>query len=92
MHNSGLQPAQNIHTYALSAVQQNMPGNVVTIGLDSGRPLLLYLEVLVQKMRSKYPQRVTSGVDATRLQLIIAILDKYLRTGVGFADVFVNIP
>jgi len=92
MHNSGLQPAQNIHTYALSAVQQNMPWNVVTIGLDSGRPLLLYLEVLVQKMRSKYPQRVTSGVDATRLQLIIAILDKYLRTGVGFADVFVNIP
>lgn len=92
MEKDGLQPAQNIHAYALNAIQHKMPGNVVTIGLDSGRPLLLYLEVLVQKMRAKYPQRVSSGVDTTRLQLIIAILDKYLRSGVWLADVFVNIP
>lgn len=92
MQANGLQAAQNIHAYALNAAQQQMPGNVVTIGLDSWRPLILYLEVLVQKMRAKYPQRVTAWVDTTRLQLIIAILDKYLRTGVGLADVFVNIP
>lgn len=92
MEKNWLQPAQNIHAYALNAIQHQMPGNVVTIWLDSWRPLILYLEVLVQKMRAKYPQRVTSGIDTTRLQLIIAILDKYLRTGVWLADVFVNIP
>jgi predicted ATP-dependent serine protease len=49
------------------------------MGLDSGRPILLYVETLITKMKGKYPQRVTLGIETTRLFLLLAIMEKYLQ-------------
>lgn len=53
--------------------------------------MLLYVEVLLAKMKGKYPQRVTLGIETTRLYLLLAIMEKYLKMPSG-VDVFVNIP
>jgi len=87
-----LQAVYNIHTKAIDAIEHNLPWTVVTMGLDSGRPILLYVETLITKMKGKYPQRVTLGIETTRLFLLLAIMEKYLQFAGWSMDVFVNIP
>jgi DNA repair protein RadA/Sms len=92
MWTQGLQAAYDLHAQALEAIWHNLPWTVVTMWVDSGRPVLLYVETLLSKMKGKYPQRVTLWIETTRLYLLLAIMEKYLQF-VGWAmDVFVNIP
>ena len=69
-----------------------MPGSVLTVGIDNGRPVLVSLEVLLNKTNYKYPKRVAIGIDSSRLDLVVAILERYLNIKLGYFDIFVNIP
>jgi DNA repair protein RadA/Sms len=54
--------------------------------------VLVYLEVLLNKANGKYPQRIVSGIEQKRVQLIVAILERYLRISLSDFDIYVNIP
>lgn len=49
-----------------------------TIGLDNGRPVIVWIETLLTKSYGKFPDRNYVGVSAKRVDMIIAILEKYL--------------
>jgi DNA repair protein RadA/Sms len=63
----------------------------VTAIIEGTRPLLVEVQALAAKPGFGTPQRVTTGFDARRLALLLAVLDK--RAGLSFAqtDVFVNV-
>lgn len=84
---TGLLPAvlASIHT-------QQLPGSVQTIWIDNGRPVIITIEALINKANGKYPQRVALWVENQRVQLILAILERYCKIGLWFHDVYVNIP
>ncbi|MBP7061747.1 hypothetical protein KA037_06270 [Patescibacteria group bacterium] len=50
------------------------------------------IEVLLNKTKYKFPQRSCIGVDSKRVDLVIAILERYLKINLGFFDIFVNVP
>jgi len=50
------------------------------------------LEVLLNKTNYKFPKRTAIGVDSARLDLVVAILERYLGLKLGLFDIFVNIP
>ena len=58
---------------------------------EGTRPLLVEVQALVSPSGYSVPQRVSTGYDAKRLQLILAVLEKRGGIAVRQADVFVNI-
>jgi DNA repair protein RadA/Sms len=67
------------------------PGSVVLAAMEGSRPLLVEVQALVASSELEQPRRVVSGLDRNRLALVLAILGRHGRVGVGGADVFVNV-
>ncbi|HEX5436897.1 MAG TPA: DNA repair protein RadA [Gemmatimonadaceae bacterium] len=66
-------------------------GSAVSALIEGTRPLLVEIQGLAVRAGFGTPQRVTTGYDARRLALLLAVLDK--RAGLSFAqlDAFVNV-
>src|SRR3954464_4759702 len=59
--------------------------------LEGTRPMLLEIQALVSPTDLAMPRRVATGVDPKRLAMIVAVLGRHARLGLGSADVFVNV-
>jgi DNA repair protein RadA/Sms len=62
----------------------DVPGTCLTVTLEGRRPLLTEVQALVAPTHSANPRRTTSGVDASRVAMVLAVLAR--RVGVGLAD------
>ena len=67
------------------------PGSIVMVARDSGRPLLIELQALVDRMRFGAPRRVAQGLDANRLAMLLAILNRHAGVSLQEHDVFANV-
>ena len=88
----GLKPVFDLKQRIIWSANLTIPGSVLTVGIDNWRPVVVHLEVLLNKTQWKYPVRQAVGVDAKRVDLILAILERYLKANIWRFDVFVNIP
>ncbi len=66
------------------------PGTCVTIALEGRRALPVEIQALTVASTSAYPRRVVSGVDAARVAMILAVLDKRMQLGLAKLDVYVS--
>jgi len=63
-----------------------------TLGARQGqRVVFATVESLVVSTSLAFPKRVAKGIDAKRLELILAILKKYLHLNVDSYDIYVNV-
>ena len=69
-----------------------VPWTALTVWIDNWRPVLTTIEVLLNKTKYKFPKRTTIWIDSSRIELIIAILERYLNINLWFFDIFVNVP
>jgi DNA repair protein RadA/Sms len=67
------------------------PGAAVACALEGTRPMLLEIQALVAQSELAMPRRVATGIDPKRLAMIVAVLSRHARVGLGQADVFVNV-
>ena len=67
-----------------------VPGTCMTVTLEGRRPLLAEVQSLVVPTSLPQPRRATSGLDAARVQMIIAVLDQRAQARVGGNDAFVS--
>jgi DNA repair protein RadA/Sms len=67
------------------------PGSVVAPTLEGSRPLLVEVQALVASSPGVNPRRTTSGVDANRVALLLAVLGRRAGVGLGNHDVYVNL-
>jgi DNA repair protein RadA/Sms len=70
------------------------PGSVMLAAMEGSRPLLVEVQALVAPSELEQPRRVASGLDRNRLALVLAILARHGRGGMGSrppCDVFVNV-
>ncbi len=91
MTSAGLVPVVNPSGLFLSERPEQAPGSVVVCCLEGTRPLLLEIQALVCKTSFGYPRRVALGVDANRVALLLAVLEKRLGVPLAGEDVFVNV-
>jgi len=91
MKENGLIPVSNLKKIIDSNIP-NMPWNVLTVWIDNGRPVIINIEVLLNKTKYKFPKRSTIWADSWRVEMVIAILERYLQINLWFMDIFVNIP
>jgi DNA repair protein RadA/Sms len=59
--------------------------------MEGSRPLLVEVQALVAPSELEQPRRVVSGIDRSRLALVLAILHRHGQIATGGADVFVNV-
>lgn len=67
------------------------PGSVVTCVMEGSRPFLVEIQALVDRSFFPNPVRRTSGYDASRLQMLLAIIGKRAGLKIYDQDVFVNV-
>ena len=71
-------------THRRSAV----PGTCVTVTLEGRRPLLSEVQTLVAPSTLDIPRRVTSGLDASRVGMVLAVLSRRADLKLGRQDVY----
>lgn len=92
MTERGLVPVENPSALFLGNHQgHHASGSAITALIEGTRPVLIEVQALAVKAGFGTPQRVTTGFDARRLALILAVLER--RAGLAFSalDVFLNV-
>ncbi len=71
--------------------RSNNPGSVITCLMEGTRPILVEVQALGEKSLFSNPIRRTSGFDAGRLQMLLAIINKRTDIKVAGHDIYVNV-
>lgn len=90
MTESGLREVRNPSAIFLARAPEPAAGSIVTVTREGGRPLLIELQALVDRMRFGAPRRVAQGLDANRLAMLLAVMNRHAGLSLQEHDVFVN--
>jgi DNA repair protein RadA/Sms len=91
MHDDGLAEVPN-PSAALIAQRSTAAGSSIAAAIEGTRPLLVEIQALVSPTHFPAPKRMAIGVDANRVSLLLAVLEK--RSGSQTfvsTDVYVNV-
>ena len=91
MAGNGLREVLNPSELLLSGRPIGASGSVVTCGLEGTRPLLVEIQGLVVPTAFNLPRRTANGIDYSRVNMLIAIIEKRLNLQIGKYDAYVNI-
>ncbi|MDZ7370486.1 MAG: DNA repair protein RadA [candidate division KSB1 bacterium] len=90
MREDGLVDVPNPSAVFLSE-RQTGSGATVACCMEGTRPILLEIQALAAPTKYGYPQRIATGMDAKRLIMLLAVLERRLGYQVGSMDVFLNV-
>ncbi|MBU1028766.1 DNA repair protein RadA [Patescibacteria group bacterium] len=91
MTGEGLKEIKNPSAYMLDERGNGTSGDIVSCILEGTRPVLVDIQALVTKTAFGYPTRRASGLDQSRLEMLIAVLAARGGLDLGQQDVYVNI-
>ena len=91
MAGDGLHAVPNPSRLFLSERASAVPGSAVLCSIEGSRPILLEVQALVSTGNYGTARRTASGIDQSRLSLLLAVLEKRAGLAVAGDDVFVNI-
>jgi DNA repair protein RadA/Sms len=90
MHDTGLQEVPN-PSAALISQRSTAAGSAIVAAVEGTRPLLIEVQALVSITHFPSPRRMAIGMDANRVSLLLAVLEK--KNGGNFlaSDVYANL-
>ena len=91
MISQGLKEIKNPSQILITKKFEELSGNAVAVTLEGNRPMLLEIQALVSTAVYGTPQRSSTGFDAKRLNMLLAVLEKRAGFQLGAKDVFLNI-
>ena len=91
MKDSGLVEVVSPSEFFLSERTQATSGSVVMPSMEGSRPILVELQALVVPTSFGIPRRMAQGVDANRVSLLVAVMEKRLGIHLNNQDIFLNI-
>ncbi|MEJ7743935.1 MAG: DNA repair protein RadA [Nocardioidaceae bacterium] len=65
-----------------------IPGTCVTVTLEGRRPLIAEVQALVGTPAGQQPRRAVSGLDAARLAMLVAVLQRRVGLQLGQHDIY----
>ena len=91
MQQDGLREVSNPSELLLSNNRDGLSGIAIAAAVEGIRPLLIEVQALVASAAYGTPQRSSTGFDARRLNMLLAVLEKRVGFKLLQKDVFVNI-
>jgi DNA repair protein RadA/Sms len=91
MTESGLREVSNPSAMFLSRQGDAVAGSAVLATQEGTRPLLVEVQALVDTSHLANPRRVCVGLDANRLNMLLAVLHRHAGIATYDQDVFVNV-
>jgi DNA repair protein RadA/Sms len=91
MLGSGLRQVENPSEILITNTGQNLSGISIAATLEGMRPMLVEVQALVSTAAYGTPQRSSTGFDAKRLNMLLAVMEKRCGFKLGAKDVFLNI-
>jgi DNA repair protein RadA/Sms len=67
-----------------------VPGTCIAVTMEGRRPMLAEVQGLVTPSPLERPRRTTSGVDSSRVAMVLAVLAQHCRLTLHTHDVFVS--
>jgi DNA repair protein RadA/Sms len=74
----------------LSRHAHPVPGTCVSVALEGRRPLVTEVQALVAPATASNPRRATSGLDSSRVAMILAVLERRAGIRLASSDVYVS--
>ena len=91
MQGSGLREVNNPSEILVSKNDEGLSGTAIASTVEGMRPLMIEIQALVSTAVYGTPQRSTTGYNAKRLNMLLAVLEKRAGFKLGAKDVFLNI-
>lgn len=91
MQGSGLREVSNPSEILISHREEQLSGTAIASTIEGMRPLMIEIQALVSTAVYGTPQRSTTGFNAKRLNMILAVLEKRAGFRLGAKDVFLNV-
>lgn len=91
MAETGLREIPDASAVFLADRPRGVPGTIAGSFLHGSRPLFVEIQSLVSPAGYATPMRRASGLDANRLNLLLAVLARRCGLGFGDQDVFANL-
>ena len=90
MTEKGLKGVSNPSRLFLAEHEKPVPGSCVLATLEGTRPLLVEIQALVDPAHTPNARRLSVGLEANRLALLLAVLHRHAGVAMWEQDVFVN--
>ena len=93
MVQNGLRPVANPSELLLSDLDnsEGLSGVAIACAIEGVRPLLIEAQALVSTAAYGTPQRLATGFDTRRLNMLLAVLEKRIGFKLAQKDVYLNI-
>jgi DNA repair protein RadA/Sms len=91
MLGNGLREVTNPSEILISNHDEHLSGTAIAATVEGMRPLMIEIQALVSTAVYGTPQRSSTGYNAKRLNMILAVLEKRVGFRLGAKDVFLNI-
>ena len=91
MEEKGIREVKNPSELFLKQRMASAAGSCVTVVMEGYRPLLFEIQALTVRTSFGYPRRTASGFSNTRLQVLIAILERRAGLNLSNYDVYLSV-
>jgi DNA repair protein RadA/Sms len=91
MEEGGMNEVKNPEQVFLTVGKESASGSILTATLEGTRAFMVEIQALGVYSKFPMPRRVASGVEARRLDLLLAVLQKHCRLPVDSMDIYVNV-
>ncbi len=91
MSGIGLEEVKNPSELFLQERGQVLVGSSVFASMEGTRPLLCEVQALTLSTQMANPRRTALGIDANRLHMLSAVLDRHLNVKLAYQDIFINV-
>ena len=91
MKNEGLVEVQNPSSILIGDREEDILGTIVAPSVEGTRPILIEIQALTTKTFFGMPRRSSNGIDYNKLNLLIAVIEKYTKIPLSSEDVYINI-
>ncbi|MBN7774416.1 DNA repair protein RadA [Clostridium aminobutyricum] len=91
MREEGLMEIENLSKSFLEGLEDGVEGAVAAAVYEGTRPLLLEIQALTAPTNIGFARRTALGIDLSRLNMILAVLERKANVSLINQDVYVNV-
>ncbi|MDR2515616.1 MAG: DNA repair protein RadA [Christensenellaceae bacterium] len=91
MLQSGMEEVENPSEFLLSGRLEGAAGSAVAVSMEGSRPVLVDIQALIAQTPFPAPRRQAYGFDASRVALLLAVLEKRAGFTLYNMDAYVNV-